>query len=340
MIPDLAEDYTFDKQPDNRMHGPAVLVVDDEEDQRARIELICEQIGQGTPIQVQSVSSLNEALSALASRTFHVVLLDTNLGTGNEQVTSGIDAIGEMLYLQPHLQILMISGDDTVNDVVTAMRAGAFGYVSKKDDDSLIQLHVEKTLHVARLTQDKIRNEHNAFLKSQNFAFGGTSETTKQLLRKLKAVAKSDEAVLLIGESGSGKTHAAKLIHNLRAHYLQQAGRPWVELNIGAVPTALAESILFGHEKGAFTGANDRKQGVVEHANGGTLFLDEIGDINPETAVKLLKVIEGAPFTRVGGEKKPLYSHFKLITATHRDLESMVRERNLSGRFLFKDFDL
>lgn len=318
------------EQPDNRDHRPAILIVDDETVQRVRMESICEAVNADSAVQVQSTSTLRDAFAALSARAFHLVLLDKNLA-GDTQ--TGISAISDILHLQPNVQILIVSGDDGVNDVASAMKAGAFWYVSKRNSDPLIRLQIEKALQFAKLMLDQKRVEHNAFMNTQGVTLAGSSEVTKRLLRQLVAVSQSDAPVLLLGETGCGKTNAARLIHNFRAHFLKQSGRPMIEVNLSAMSPTLIESELFGHEKGSFTNATERKQGLLELANGGTFFIDEVGELNNDMQVKLLKAIDGDPFYRVGGREKALHSYFKLVTATNRDLESMVRDGSFRADF-------
>lgn len=315
---------TYDQHPADREYGPTVLIVDDDAHARDRLNLALSQVESASEIHTIHAKDIESALDILSGTLVHVVLLDKNLGP--EPVPAeqnGIESIPEMLRLQPQLQILMVTGSNDVLDVVKAIKYGAFGYVTKEMADALLIRHIEKAIQFAEMKLDKVRRERNEVPEQEELA--GKSKAFLEVLWQSELLAESDRPILLTGESGTGKTALAKRIHARRGRFLKQKDRPFFTRNVATLSSELIESELFGHERGAFTGANETKQGLFELANNGTLFLDEIGELPLEVQPKLLTVIEEGTFMRVGGSKQ-LRSKPKLIFATNRNLEKMVQE--------------
>ena len=311
---------TFDQLPPDRAPGPTVLIVDDEKTGRARMELLCHDAQQASNLQLRFAASLTEAFEVLSATTVQVVLLDKVLrtATGTE---NGIQAIPRIRAMQPHAQILVVTSSDGTSDAVEAMANGAFWFVPKQLSNQLILAQINRAIEVSSLVLQKIENERTTSSTTTDLA--GDSPVMAKLRQRIGAVAETDRPVLLLGETGTGKTTAAKLIHEHRKTFLKQAHRPFMAVNMGAISEDIAERELFGHERGAYTDASETKPGLFELANNGTLFLDEIGETSPALQVKLLKAIEEGAFMRLGSGVER-HSSFKLICATNRDLESMV----------------
>ena len=322
---------TYDQRPPDRERDLTLLIVDDAEEGRLRIEAVCRSLSSVQNVRVLTSASLPDAFSVLQSTSVDVVLLDKNVGPDeSDPAQDGIEAIPQMLSLHPQLQILMVTGSKLTDDIVTAMQNGAFGYVTKDSDDKIIIAQIEKAVLVANL----LRQKEIAGRSQDDLEIVGRSIVIREVYRDAKEYAVSGRPVLIIGETGTGKTTIARLMHGYRKKYLKQSERPFLALNVSAIPSQVVEAELFGTEPGAFTGAI-RKQGFVELADAGTLFLDEIGDVSLEVQVKLLKAIDEGIFFRVGG-KKELKSHFKLICATHRDLKAMVAQGTFREDLYFR----
>lgn len=313
---------TFDQQPPDRDSGPTVLIVDDEESDRHRLKRVLRSTVYGKELHIPIATSSDEALRILCSTPAHVVLLDKNLGPKGSR--DGISIIPDMLHLQPHVQILMVTGSASVEDVVQAMRHGAFGYVTKEMKDEYVAQQISKAIALAQFEVQKNRAEKTGTNKTKaNFV--GKSHAAIGVMRQIQAVAESNRPVLLTGETGTGKTTIAEFIHEYRRRYLKQHDRPFFTVNISTLSANVVEAELFGSEKGAFTGSVRTKQGFFELVNGGTLFLDEVGEITPDIQKKLLTVLESGTFYRIGGTKE-LRSSFKLICATNKDLKELTAQ--------------
>ena len=236
----------------------------------------------------------------------------------------GLSALSEIRRRDAALPVLILTSDAGVDKVVAAMRLGAFDYLVKPVDRSRLlasmQLAIERFRH--DLQAAELEREANAEWASSGMA--GQSPEMRDLFRQMDRLAKSDISVLIHGESGTGKELVARALHQAS----QRRQHALVAVNCAAIPETLQESELFGHERGAFTGATERRKGKIELAAGGTLFLDEIGEISPSLQAKLLRVLQEKRFQRVGGSTE-LASDFRLIAATHRRLSDEVA----AGRF-------
>ncbi len=292
-----------------------ILVVDDEEAQRELLSTILSSEG----YQVETAAGGEQAVAKVGERAFHLVLLDLRMGG-----MGGVEALRQIKRLSPQTQVLMLTAFASVESAVEAMRAGALNYLSKPVDIEELKVLVEKTLTVSDLV------EENASLKAQvgeelaGRHILGRSRALREVLETVGMVAPTDATVLIMGESGTGKELVADAIHALS----RRASGPLIKVNCAALPETLLESELFGHEKGAFTGAVARREGRFKLADGGTLFLDEIGEMSPVLQAKVLRVIQERSFERVGG-RETLRVDVRLLVATNRDLPTEVRE----GRF-------
>jgi DNA-binding NtrC family response regulator len=259
------------------------------------------------------------AMKALGEAEWDVVLLDLKLPDA-----SGLDVLALIRRDFEDLQTIIVTGFANVESAIEAMRLGAFDYLTKPPNFDELAVRVERAAEKTLLERE---NRRLRFQVSRGRDGGGEILTRSAALRKILAtlekVAAARTPVLIEGESGVGKELLAQHLHRI-----SRASRSFVDLNCAAVPAALLESELFGHEKGAFTGAGSEKPGLVEVADGGTLFLDEVGEMAPELQTKLLRVLDSGTFYRVGATRKRR-ADFRLVAATNRDLRAEVA----AGRF-------
>lgn len=289
-----------------------ILVVDDEPSILTTLETHLTLGGH----QVHTASRLADARLLARSKLLDLVFLDAYLGSER-----GLDFLLELRESHPSLPVVMISGQSDLADVVTALKAGAFDYLEKPLDPQRIAVLVA---HCQR--QGKLRSEVDDLRESwkRDHFFVGTSPTAQRVITLVEKVAPSDLTVLITGPNGSGKEPVAYLTHL----HSTRLGRPYVTANCAAIPSTLFESTLFGHVKGAFTGATEAQKGLFAQAEGGTLFLDEVGELPLEVQAKLLRVLETKEVTPVGADRSRRVD-FRLIAATNRDLEKEVA----AGRF-------
>ena len=294
------------------MQETRVLIMDDEERERKRIEDHLTRKGYDT----QGTGTVPEAVDALQRDRFDVFLTDCNI--------PGVDALRtseEARKINPDLAVIIMTAFGTIETAVKAIKAGAYDYLPKPVDlDQLVML-------IERVSERRDLIRENAELKErliERYKFDeivSTSHAMEEVLNMAGRVAKSNATVLLRGESGTGKELVAKAIH----YQSPRAGYPLVKVNCAALPETLLESELFGHEKGAFTGATARRTGRFEAADKGTLFLDEIGELTPGMQVKLLRVLQEHEFERLGGNQT-IKADVRVIAATNRDIEKSIRE--------------
>jgi DNA-binding NtrC family response regulator len=286
----------------------SVLIVDDEKACRFANRILTEEAFakskiESSELNIKEASSVDEALYLLSVERFNIVLLDRDLGQDHEgKSVDGIEHIPEIRNVQPTAQILVITGHDDTKLAVRAMQLGAAGYLVKSDSDSARAYREEQLLLALQRSKAEIEERRSILASVKPLTdYVCKSPAMQSLEIKLQSLAQYPVAALFLGDSGLGKTSAAKRLCELRAKYLKQVDRPFLNINISGLQDSLADSILFGHEKGAFTGADRMRQGYFELANGGDLFLDEIGDASMELQKRLLKVIDEREFERVGG---------------------------------------
>ena len=285
---------------------PPVLVVDDEKNMRLSLQTMLGDEGYGA----RAVESAEEALALLAREKFFMVLTDAHL-TG----MSGYDLLGRLRTAHPDIPVLMITAYATPKLAVEAIKAGAIDYLSKPFEPEELLHAVSRCAERYKLLQENARLRKESTQAFDPDHIIGEAPRMTELRTLIKTVAQSNATVLILGESGSGKELVAGAVHALSQR--QQA--PYVRINCAAIPEQLLESELFGHEKGAFTGALKQKLGRVEEADGGTIFLDEIGDMSRPLQAKLLRFLEDGSFSRVGGNEE-LRVDVRLIAATNRDI--------------------
>jgi DNA-binding NtrC family response regulator len=252
------------------------------------------------------------AIALLQQERFDIVFSDVMM-PGKD----GLAMLAELRELGVTTPVIMISGQATVDMAVRSTRLGAADFLEKPISSDKLLLTVENTLKLARL------EEENQQLRRRvgRHELVWKSDAMKRVMAQVDRVAQSESRVCILGETGTGKELVARALHERSA----RCERPFVSVNCAAVPSELIESELFGHEKGAFTGAAARHLGKFEQANGGTLFLDEIGDMPPAMQAKLLRLLQEGELERIGGER-PIVVNTRVIVATHRDLEALVQK--------------
>jgi two-component system, NtrC family, nitrogen regulation response regulator NtrX len=294
------------------MAGEHLLIVDDEQAIQASLRGVLEDEG----YRVTAVGTGADALRALAEEVPDLVFLDIWM-PGRD----GLETLGEIKRQRPEVAVVMISGHATIETAVKATRLGAYDFIEKPLSLDKVLLTVNRALEHARLARE---NETLRARLDDRVEITGESPLVRALREQIAIAAPSMGRVLIHGANGSGKELVARAIHGLSA----RADQPFVEVNCAAIPEELIESELFGHEKGAFTGALARRRGRFELADGGTLFLDEVGDMSLKTQAKVLRALEEQSFERIGG-RETIKVDVRVIAASNRDLPALIGQ----GRF-------
>jgi DNA-binding NtrC family response regulator len=292
------------------MDSVQILVVDDEPNVREVLTTLLSQAG----YVVTAVADGISAIEAVKRTSFDLVLTDLRLPKMN-----GIEVLTRIKALDSRIVGIVITGYGTVETAVDAMKAGAFDYLMKPFNVSEVLLLIKRALEYQGLRAENVQLKKTLEGRFRFSNLIGNSEGMRYVCEMIEKVAESDSTILLLGESGTGKELVAKTLH-FNSH---RKDKPLIPINCGAIPENLLESELFGHEKGAFTGAASTRIGRFEMADGGTIFLDEIGEMSPALQVKLLRVLQQREFERVGGTKT-IRVDVRIIAATHRDLEVAV----------------
>src|SRR6185436_7347116 len=289
-----------------------ILVADDEDSIRWVLERACAQNGH----TVVAVGSGSEALAALRERSFDVALVDIKMPD-----LSGLDVLARSREEGVDTLFIVMTAQNTMANAIEETKRGAYDYLTKPFDLEQVALLVGRALELRRLTRDieRLRGE----LQRRHELVIGRTPAMQEVYKVIGRVAPTDATVLIEGETGTGKELVAKAIH-----YHSERSGPFVALNCSAIPNELLESELFGYERGAFTGATERRIGKFEAAAGGTLFLDEIGELPLGLQAKLLRVLQEREFTRVGG-RDAIRADARIVAATNQDLEAAVQ----GGRF-------
>ncbi len=294
---------------------PRVLVIDDESNWLVVLRELLERSGyEPTPVRDPL-----EALKLAARRAFDAALVDLRLGA-----LDGVETMQRLQRLTPELGVIIMTAFATIETAVASLKSGALDYVLKPFDNDALLRAVQRAVALTRLGRENSRLREAARVDDASSGLLGTSAALQSVRQLVAQVAPSDATVLLTGETGTGKEVVARAIHSQSP----RAGQPFVPVHCAALAESVLESELFGHERGAFTGAVAAKRGRFELASGGTLFLDEIGEISEAVQVKLLRALESRVFERVGGEES-LETDARFVAATNREVESEVR----AGRF-------
>ncbi len=291
-----------------------ILIVDDEREYRETYRMILESRG----FIVGEAESAKEALEVMENEYYPLVLTDI-LMPGMD----GMEFLKEIKKnIEKSVEVIMVTGYGSIETAVQAMKMGAFGYFIKSHDPEELMIEIDKAKKIVNLQNQKNMIAKNK--ENRRFLYQSKNSKMKEILGIIDTIGKSNTNVLLLGESGVGKEVVAQMLHDKS----QRAAMPFIAINCQSFSDNLLESELFGHEKGAFTGAVDRRMGRFEEASGGTIFLDEIGEMSLNTQVKLLRVLENKTIERVGSNKS-INVNFRLISATNRILTHEVK----NGKF-------
>ncbi|MBW6510207.1 MAG: sigma-54 dependent transcriptional regulator [Desulfuromonadales bacterium] len=295
-----------------------LLYVDDEAAWR---NIFRREISEDKRYEIKTAAGGAEALSILESWRADVVLTDLSMPE-----MDGIELLQQIQLLYPGTFVLILTGVNSANEAVRAMKAGAYDYVLKPFDFITLQMQLARIIDHQQLAQQEANEPDTRFEQ-----LIGQSPSMYQLFEGIRRIAPTNATVLIRGESGTGKELVAAAIHSRSS----RRDQPFVPVNCAALTESLINSALFGHEKGAFTGADKRKIGFFEHAHGGTIFLDEIGDIPLQTQVALLRVLELGTFQRVGGTDT-IQVDTRIICATNKNLETAIREKTFREDLFYR----
>ncbi len=294
---------------------PKILVVDDEESHRIMLRAVLKEEG----YRVTEAADGTDAVKAVETEAFDLILMDIRMTN-----MDGIEALTEIRKISPLVPVLIMTAYASVKTAVEALKAGAFDYVTKPLDIEELKILIEKGLEHYHLRTENLALKERIGDRFDFSRIIGRSAKMIALLDTLAMVAPSDATVLIMGESGTGKEVIANAIH----HNSPRAGQPFIKVSCAALPETLLESELFGHEKGAFTGAVSRREGRFQLAHRGTIFLDEVGEMSPALQTKLLRVLQEKEFEPLGSART-IKVDIRVIAATNKDLAKEVKE----GRF-------
>jgi two-component system response regulator PilR (NtrC family) len=294
---------------------PRILVVDDEPSMRQMLSIVLRREG----YDVSLAENGRSAVAALERGPFDLLISDIKMPD-----MSGVDVLRAAKQMDPDVLGIMITAFASTETAIEAMRLGACDYLSKPFDIDLLKMKVREKVENRHLKQENVLLKRTLGLSHQFSNIIGRSEAMLDVFKMIETIARTNSTILLTGESGTGKGLVAQAVH----YHSLRRDKPMVSLNCGAMPETLLESELFGHMRGAFTGAEQNKKGLLEAAEKGTIFLDEIGEMSPVMQVKLLRVLQERRFRRVGGLEE-LQADIRVIAATNQDLTKAVAE----GRF-------
>lgn len=290
---------------------PTLLVIDDD---RAVLHMISHTF-EGSPVSVLTARHVREGLD-LIKQGPDVVLLDIMLPE-----ISGLEAVRQIQSLDPKLPVIFITGRGTSETAIEAMKLGAYDYVLKPLDLPKLRELIDRALEIRRLMQVPVGLTREQSPESGGDQIVGQSPQMQEVFKSIGRVAPQNVTVLIHGESGTGKELVARAIYQ----HSNRANKRFLAVNCAAIPEALLESELFGHEKGSFTSADQRRIGKFEQCSGGTIFLDEVGDMSPLVQSKVLRVLQEQKFERVGGAET-IETDVRIISATNRDLKQMAAD--------------
>ncbi len=293
--------------------GFHILIVDDEPNIRSGLEKGLAREAD----HIETAGSVNEALDRFDAGSFQLVIADVRLPGDRD----GLDLVTLVRERKPQTTVIVITAHGTVETAVEAMRRGAFDFITKPVDLNLIREQVNRALDHHRLQAENRELRDRLADAGEISGIIGNCSAMQDVFQQVRQVADTDATVFIQGESGTGKELIARALHNLS----DRSGGPFVAVNLGALPESLLESELFGHEKGAFTGASRQKPGCFEQARSGTLFRDEVTEIPAKSQVDLLRVLETGQFTRIGGEAV-LESDARIVSATNKDIAQLIED--------------
>jgi DNA-binding NtrC family response regulator len=292
-----------------------LLVIDDE----PNIHFSIGRVLADQNVRVVSAQTATDGIRLARQEAPDLILLDIRLGN-----SSGLDVFGDLRRINPRCLIIFMTGFGTASTAIEAMKLGAFDYLVKPLDAEQLQQVVTQSLSISRLMNVPAVIEDAEQVEDMPVRLIGNGPNMRSLCKQIGRVAPQDVNVLILGESGTGKELVARAMyfHSRRNH------SPFLAINCAAIPESLLESELFGHERGAFTGADRRRIGKFEQCHGGTLFLDEIGDMTPQTQAKILRLLQEGIFERLGGSES-LSADVRILAATNQDLDALIQQ----GRF-------
>jgi len=299
-----------------------VLIVEDESRMRRVLIMLLSDFD----LDFVEAEDGHQAMEALDANRFDMVVTDIKLPRAN-----GMEVLAHVKEKDPDLPVIVITAFGSIDNAVKAIRHGAFDYVTKPFKEERLRECVKKALRISRLTSEvrHLRQEVEDKYRFDNII--GNSPRTCDVLKLAGDVSRTDTSVLITGESGTGKELLSRAIH----YNSHRAAGPFLPVNCAAIPSTLLEAELFGYEKGAFTGADRQQKGKFEMASGGTLFLDEIGDMGMEVQAKLLRILEGQRYERLGSSKS-IHADVRIIAATNRNLKTMVEEKQFRNDLYFR----
>jgi two-component system NtrC family response regulator len=304
---------------------PKLMIVDDDEDIRTQMKWALSK-----EYEISMAEDRPSALEAFEATRPAVVMLDLGLPPHPNAPDEGLATLSSLLAADPLTKVIIVSGQGEKENTLQAVGAGAYDFLTKPVDMADLRLLLRRAFHVAGLEREYSELQHG--LLADTFeGMVGTSPAMQEVFAIIRKVAGSRAPVLILGESGTGKEMAALAIHRRS----QVKNGPFVAINCNAIPESLMESELFGHEKGAFTGATAQRKGLIESAAGGTLFLDEIGELPLPIQVKLLRFLQEKTFQRVGGRQE-IESDVRIVAATNADLKEGIRAGTFREDLFFR----
>jgi two-component system nitrogen regulation response regulator GlnG len=292
-----------------------LLIIDDEPSIRISIKAVFSR----KDVTVFSAATMDEGIQLAAEHSPDVVLLDIKLGPG-----SGLDAFHEIRRNDPRSLIIFITGFGSADTAIEAMKLGAYDYLTKPLDSNQLTRVVDQAFAISRLAHVPTIIDEGDRPEDKPDRLFGSGPAMQAVCKQIGRVAPQNVNVLLLGESGTGKELVARALY----HHSRRSQAAFLAINCAAIPESLLESELFGHERGAFTGADHRRIGKFEQCHGGTLFLDEVGDMAPHTQAKILRLLQEGRFERLGGNDS-ISADVRIIAATNQDLDSLIQ----NGRF-------
>src|SRR5436190_6510717 len=299
-----------------------VLLIDDEAD----VQYSFRRIFDSPEIEVSTATSGEEGIDVVPRVKPDLVIMDIRMGG-----ISGLETLRRLRDSYPKLLVIMMTAYGTTQTAIEAMKLGAYDYLLKPFDVPRLKEIVANALKAGRDMKQVVSYE--PLLESEDYELGivGRSEPMQRVFKLIGQVAASDATALVTGESGTGKELVARAIY----HHSERSTQPFLAVNCAAIPEQLLESELFGHERGAFTGATLQRIGKFEQCNRGTLFLDEIGDMTPATQTKILRVLQSGTFERVGGNQ-PIAVNVRIVAATNKALEQAVAARQFREDLFYR----
>jgi DNA-binding NtrC family response regulator len=294
---------------------PKLLVIDDEPSIRLSIKAVFSR----TDVTVLGAETAEEGMRLTMEHSPDVILLDIKLGT-----VSGLDVFHKLRGIDPRCLIIFITGFGTADTAIEAMKLGAYDYLTKPLDATQLKRVVDQALAISQLVHVPAIIDEGERPEDKPDRLIGSGAAMQTVCKQIGRVAPQDVNVLILGESGTGKELVARALY----HHSRRSQALLLAINCAAIPESLLESELFGHERGAFTGADHRRIGKFEQCHGGTLFLDEVGDMAPHTQAKILRLLQEGCFERVGGSES-IFADVRIIAATNQDLSLLIEQ----GRF-------